>query len=417
MHVAFISYEYPPDTASGGIATYIKQAASVLTSRGHQVEVFTASKTRTGTENENGILVHRLQDLSADADGTGEFPARVGPLFAQRHAAAAFDVLEGPEYRAEAREAVRLVPDIPLVVKLHTPSYLLRSMNTALYSPVRRTLSAAKSLLRRERPFYDYRPEEDPERLHCLQADEVAAPSRTIGEIVAQKWRLDTTKLSIYPLFYVPAAPLLHIPVETQTNTVTYYGRLEMRKGVVDLADAIPIILTRCPQARFRFVGRALTSPKMGQDMKAFLTQKLAPYAKSVEFREPVTLEEIPELLSQTDICVFPSLWESFGYTCLESMSAGRGVVATDPSGMAEMLRDDKGREFGRLVPPQSPERIAEAVLELLQNSEERMRLGVSARQRVLDQYGLSRVGALQEQSYLRAIERRKDAGPRRMAI
>ena len=417
MHIAFISYEYPPDTAAGGIATYVKQAATVLTSRGHQVEVFAGSGTRTGTEHENGILVHRLQDLSADADGTGDFAARVGPLFAERHAAAAFDVLEGPEYRAEAREAVRLVPDIPLVVKLHTPSYLLRSMNTALYSPVRRTLSAAKSLLRRERPFYDYRPEEDPERLHCLQADEVAAPSQTIGEIVAEKWRLDTRKLSVYPLFYVPAEPLLRVPVETQTSTVTYYGRLEMRKGVVDLADAVPIVLKHCPQARFRFVGRALTSPKMGQDMKAFLAQKLAPYAKSVEFREPVTLEEIPALLSETDICVFPSLWENFPNTCLESMSAGRGVVATDPSGMAEMLRDGEGAEFGRLVPPQSPESIAEAVVELLQNPEKRMHLGAAARQRVLSQYGLSRVGALQEESYLRAIERRKAAGPRQPAV
>ena len=239
---------------------------------------------------------------------------------------------KGPEYRAEAREAVRLVPDIPLVVKLHTPSYLLRSMNTALYSPVRRTLSAAKSLLRRERPFYDYRPEEDIERTHCLQADEIAAPSRTIGEIVAEKWRLDTEKLSVYPLFYVPAAPLLHVPVETQTNTVTYYGRLEMRKGVVDLANAIPLILKRCPQTRFRFVGRALTSPKMGQDMKAFLMQDMAPYAKSVGFHEPVPLEEIPALLSETDICVFPSLWENFPNTCLESMSAARALLPRIPA-------------------------------------------------------------------------------------
>jgi glycogen(starch) synthase len=412
MHIAFISYEYPPDTAAGGIATYVKQAASVLSSRGHQVEVFAASKTRSSTENENGVLVHRLQDLRAEGDGTGDFAVRIAPVFAQRHKAAAFDVLEGPEYRAEACDAVRLVPDIPLVVKLHTPSYLLRSMNTALYGPVRRTLSAAKSLLRRERPFYDYRPEEDMERRHCLDADEVAAPSQTIGEIVARDWYLDTKKLAVYPLFFVPGEALLHVPIETQTNTVTYYGRLEMRKGVVDLAEAIPLILKECPQTQFRFVGRSLTSPKMGLDMKAFLSQKLAQQGASVRFLAPLPAEEIPAMLSETDICVFPSLWESFGYTCLESMAAGRGVVATNPSGMAEMLRQD-GTDFGRLVPPQSPEAIAQAVLDLLQNPAQRMSFGAAARQRVLDHYNLSRVGALQEASYLRAIERRQAAGPR----
>ena len=412
MHIAFISYEYPPDTAAGGIATYVKQAASMLTQRGHQVEVFTASKTRTETENEDGILVHRIQNLSAANDGTQEFPARIAPIFAQRHKDAPFDVLEGPEYRAEAREAVNLVPSIPLVVKLHTPSYLLRSMNTELYGPVRRTLSTAKSLLKRERPFYDYRPEEDIERTHCLDADEVAAPSRTIGETVTQKWGLDAAKVAFYPYFYVPNQALLTIPIETQTNVVTYYGRLEMRKGVIDFADAIPLILTQFPEAKFRFVGRSLPSPKMGLDMKAFLTQKLAGYSESVQFHDPVPLEEIPRLLSSTDICVFPSLWENFPNTCLESMSAGRGVVATDPSGMAEMLRDG-GTYFGQLVPPKSPGEIARAVVALLQSPARRMQFGTAARQRVLDQYSMSRVGALQEASYLRAIERRKAAEPR----
>ncbi len=109
LHIALISYEYPPDTAVG----------------------------RGGTKREDSVLVHRLQDSEGDSDGTHDLSKRIAPLFATRHRAAAFDVLEGPEYRAEAQGAVRLVPEIPLVVNLHTPSYLLRSMNTALYSPVR----------------------------------------------------------------------------------------------------------------------------------------------------------------------------------------------------------------------------------------------------------------------------------------
>ena len=118
----------------------------------------------------------------------------------------------------------------------------------------------------------------------------------------------------------------------------------------------------------------------MGVDMKSFLAQKLAQHTGAVEFPDPLTPGEIPALLAGTDICVFPSLWENFPNTCLESMSAGRGVVATNPSGMAEMLRDG-GEEYGRLVPPRSPGGIASAVIGLLQDSEERMRLGAAARQ------------------------------------
>ena len=413
MHIAFISYEYPPDTAAGGIATYVKQAAAMLAARGHDVEVFTAGRGRGGTETEDGVLVHRLEDPEGEGDGTADFPARIAPVFAARHRAAAFDVLEGPEYRAEARDAVRLVPDIPLVVKLHTPSFILRSLNTALYSPVRRTLSAAKSLLRRERPFYDYRPEEDPERAHCLDADEVAAPSRAVGEKVRQMWGLDPEKLAYYPLAYVPDEALLHVPLFTETNRVTYYGRLEMRKGVVDLAGAIPLVLDACPQASFRFVGRSLPSPKMGVDMKTFLSQKLARESRAVEFWDPVAPAAVPALLADTDVCVFPSLWESFGYTCLESLAAGRGVVAATPSGMDEMLRGD-GRGYGLLVPPQSPEKIASAIIALLTDPAQRMEFGAAGRKRVVEHYSLSRIGAFQEAGYERAITRRAAAGPRR---
>ncbi len=413
MHIAFISYEYPPDTAAGGIATYVKQAAGMLAARGHEVEVFAAGRGRGGTEAEDGVLVHRLQDPDAEGDGTADFSARIAPVFAARHAEAAFDVLEGPEYRAEARDAVKLVPDIPLVVKLHTPSFILRSLNTALYSPVRRTLSAAKSLLRRERPFYDYRPEEDPERAHCLDADEVASPSRAIGERIQQEWGIDPEKMAYYPLSFVPDEALLHLPLGTETNRVTYYGRLEMRKGVVDLAEAIPLILDACPQAKFRFVGRSLPSPKAGMDMKTFLMQKLARCRSAAEFCDPVPPSAVPALLAETDVCAFPSLWESFGYTCLEAMAAGRGVVATTPSGMAEMLRD-VGRDYGLLVPPQSPAEIASAVIALLQDPARRREYGAAARQHVVEHYSLGRVGELQEASYERAIRCRSAAGPRR---
>lgn len=412
MHIAFISYEYPPDTAFGGIATYVKQAASLLSGRGHDVEVFAGSETRTGTENEDGILVRRIKAVTSHKKDQTGFAAQIASVFAQRHRTAAFDVLEGPDYLAEARGAIRAVPDIPLVIKLHTPCYLLRSMNTSHYGPLRHTLAAAKSVFKGEKPFVFYKPEDDIERDCCVEADEVAAPSHAVGDKVLHDWGLDPGKVSFFPLFFTPDESLLSVPVETHTNVVTYYGRLEIRKGVVDLADAIPLILRECPNARFRFVGRSLWAPRPRTDMKAFLAQKLAAHTRSVEFWDPVPASRIPALLAQTDICVFPSLWESFGYTCLESMSAGRGVVATDPSGMAEMLRGG-GEEFGRLVPPRSPAEIARAVIGLLQNPEERMRLGAAARQRALDQYSLSRVGTLQEASYLRAIQRRTAAGPR----
>ena len=46
------------------------------------------------------------------------FGGLVARIFASRHAAQPFDVVEGPEYGAEAAEVARSFPDLPLVVKL-----------------------------------------------------------------------------------------------------------------------------------------------------------------------------------------------------------------------------------------------------------------------------------------------------------
>ena len=123
MRIAFISYEFPPDTAVGGIATYTAQAARMLAARGHEVEVFSASPTRSGSWMENGICVHRVQEPDRK-----RFRTSIAPIYAVRAKEDPFDVLEGPEYLADAADAARLAPGTAVVVRMHTPSYLIADL-------------------------------------------------------------------------------------------------------------------------------------------------------------------------------------------------------------------------------------------------------------------------------------------------
>ncbi len=416
MKIAFISYEYPPDTAYGGIATYVHQAAQMLVRRGHQVEVFAGSPARAGTEREDGVFVHRLREPEQH-----DFVESVGDCFAARHALARFDVLEGPDCVAEARAAVRCAPDIPLVIKLHTPTILLLKLNYRETAFLRNVRFYLRALRRRQKPAWGYDPNfagerrqalraNEIERAHALEADEIVTPSRTLGETMAAEWGLDRDRIAHVPYPYRPVERLLAIPVETRTDVVTFIGRLEIRKGVLDLARAIPRILRRHPAARFRFVGASEPSPLPNVEMRDYLRQALRPYRESVEFTGAVTFDQIPAVLASTDVCVFPSLWENFPCVCLEAMSAARGIVASNAGGMQDML--DAGRA-GRTIPPRDPRAIAEAVIELLDDPALRMRLGQAARERLLSAYGDERISALQEASYARAIARRRALGAR----
>jgi glycogen(starch) synthase len=405
MHIAFVTYEYPPDTSDGGIATYTQQAVRMLRARGHSVEVFAASRERTGTFPDGDIPVHRVL-----APGQkGEFGELIAPVFARRHAVESFDVVEGPDFNADAREVIRSVPDIPLVVRLHTPRYLATALNTLTleHRPLEEETPPGWPERLRPLPGYDFR--QDFEYHHLRQADAVTAPSRAIRDLVCRDWRLDPAQVEVIPNVYQPAPALLELPLTTDTGIVAFVGRLEGRKGVLALAKAIPLVLQSCPDVRFRLVGRPVASPDLALNMRQYLEHLLAPYAASVSFEGPVRLEEIPGVLRDAAVCVFPSLWENFPCVCLEAMAAGRGIVGSLAGGMAEMLQE----ETGLLAAPDRPEQIAAGILHLHRHPELRQEMGRRARERVLALYRPARIAAQQEESYRRAIQYRQRVGTR----
>ena len=398
MKIAFLSYECPPE-AGGGIGTYIWEASRMLAARGHHVEVFAGSPNRSSTsELPDGVIVHRVEVADRRT-----FPAKIAPLVVERHLAVQFDVLEGPDYMAEATEARRLLTDLPYVVKLHTSMYFVRQIEYAAMELRERISHRWKSFRRGVPPDWSAKhPVSRREVEEVLAAGRIASPSRAIGERVVREWGATPTKVDYFPYPFSPTMKYLRIPIGNESQIVTFVGRLELRKGVINLAKAIPHVLRVCPNAKFWFVGGTLGSPLPGVSMEDFLKQRLAKHADSVEFKGRQDPEHLPAILGRSAIAVFPSLWESFGYVCLEAMAAGRAVIGSQNCGLEELL--DGGR-VGRVIDPHSPEDIAAKIIELLQNANERHRLGELARERVLSTYAPDVVGPQQEACYERAIQ------------
>ncbi|WP_454761327.1 glycosyltransferase [Caulobacter segnis] len=95
--------------------------------------------------------------------------------------------------------------------------------------------------------------------------------------------------------------------------------------------------------------------------------------------------DDVAGFLAKGDLFAFPSHQEGFPLTLLEAMSVGLPVVATEIDGPDEILKDGVN---GRLVPDDDPDRLGEALGELISDRETAKRLGAAARTLVLDEYG-----------------------------
>ena len=96
---------------------------------------------------------------------------------------------------------------------------------------------------------------------------------------------------------------------------------------------------------------------------------------------------DVPALLRVSDICVLSSKSEGFSNSILEYMAAGKPVVATDVGGAAEAVIEN---ETGFLVESDDVEKMAERLIELLENPGTAEKFGRKARQIVEEKFSLA---------------------------
>ena len=182
-----------------------------------------------------------------------------------------------------------------------------------------------------------------------------------------------------------------------------FVGRVTAFKGVFVLSKAIPRVLEAYPNTHFIFVGSDNSNPKGGGSTIEALKASLSESARNnVTFTGHVKLEEVSHYYQRAAVCVFPSLFENFPYTCLEAMSYGKAIVGSSNGGMADLL-DNEG--CGLLYTPPDENELAQKIMRLLEDKTLRHQLGAKARVRVLEQFSSERVMNLTEAFYRQALE------------
>ena len=112
---------------------------------------------------------------------------------------------------------------------------------------------------------------------------------------------------------------------------------------------------------------------------------------------------DVPEVMRALDVFALPSRAEGISNTILEAMASGLPVVATDVGGNAELVA---AGETGLLVPPEDPQRMAEALLRYTADAALRQSHGAAGRQRVERNFSIDNMVARYTSLYEQLLHR-----------
>ena len=119
---------------------------------------------------------------------------------------------------------------------------------------------------------------------------------------------------------------------------------------------------------------------------------------ENVQFLGLVPHKELVELYYRADVCVVPSVWdEPLGLVVLEAMAAKTPLVVTRKGGIPLMVKDGYN---GLFVRPRNAKEIANKVNLLLNNSELSKKMGLRARQTVLEKFTWEKIALKYENMY-----------------
>ena len=153
-----------------------------------------------------------------------------------------------------------------------------------------------------------------------------------------------------------------------------FVGRLDPRKGVQLLLDAMPEVVERTSgRARLLVVGDSYLRQKFENSVPAGLR-------KHVRFLGHVPSADLPRWYATGDVFVSPASGnESFGIVLLEAMACGRAVVASDIPGYRSVVVPEVN---GLMFPPGDRAALARTLAALVDDPERRQALATRGRAR-----------------------------------
>jgi glycosyltransferase involved in cell wall biosynthesis len=397
MHIALWSPAWPLQKYQNGIITYVHWMKRELESQGHRVSVFTRALGAT-SEDPNVHLVRgdaagvlsrafnrHILRRRPSYRGIFGFGAEIARAIKKVHQRDPIDVVEMEESFGWFEDVARLT-SLPLIVKLHGPAFL-----TMLGDELVSSLGLARI-------------EREGEALSKM--DSIVAPSELILRQTLERYGLkprDARRI-VNPVAMDERTPLWDRN-GCDSSCVLFVGRFDLIKGGDIVLQAFASAVKQNEKLRMVFVGP--DAGIVGPDGKKVRFNEFrdsvlpADLRGRVDFRGPMSHDEVMALRTESMLTVIASRCESQGYTLLEAMFQGCPVISTDAGACPDSVVDGV---TGLLAKSEDPESFSRQILALINDPVRAEVLGRAARQYVIKEHAARKVGEAVLEMYAQVI-------------
>lgn len=365
MHICFLTNEYPKKGDShGGIGTFVKFLAENLVVKGIDVSIVginTSSKNETFVEKK--VVIYRLGKSNWKFARFYDHNRKIQKKIKEIHAKKPINIVEGSEL-----------------------NFAFFPKNTPYKKLIR---------LHGGHHFFAIEQRENPalwrgfqEKKSFKKADYFVAVSKYVGEQTKKYLKYNFSFKTIYNSINLNAFYKSNEKEEIPYKLV-FIGTVCEKKGIEQLILALPIIKKHYPKVTLDIVGRDWFS-KEGKSYTEYLKTIIDKnVSEDINFLGSLPYHKLPKIIESAQICVFPSLVESFGLTIIEAMAMGKAVAASNIKPFKEIVGKSKSVSFFN---PKSIDDISEKISLLLSNKSLRDNLGEKSREHILKMFNANKI-------------------------
>jgi len=184
--------------------------------------------------------------------------------------------------------------------------------------------------------------------------------------------------------------------VETEKDTILFFGHIRKYKGLEYLIKAVPLISEEIPDLKIIIAGDG--------DFSRYL--KLITDKSRFEIHNKfISNGMVSELFQRADLLVLPYIEATQSGPLHISCAFKKPVVATTVGAIPEVVEDGK---TGLLVPPKNPEALADAIIKLLKDDNLRKEMGENAYRKMKEELSWDKIAEKTIKVYKEAINEHK---------